>query len=51
MNEQEYIEGETCYKPDPSKCYYSPCRLLGKCVKDIPEYDPREPLDKYKGAL
>ena len=47
MNEQEYIAGETCYRPEPSKCYYSPCGKIGKCVKDIPDYDPRNPVETY----
>ena len=45
--EKEYIAGETCYRPEPSKCYYSPCGKIGKCVKDIPDYDPREPIETY----
>jgi hypothetical protein len=50
MNEQEYIEGETCYRPEPSKCYYSPCGKIGKCVKDIPDYDPRKPIETCNGV-
>ena len=50
MNEQEYIAGETCYRPEPSKCYYSPCGKIGKCVKDIPDYDPRKPIETYNGV-
>jgi hypothetical protein len=49
-NEQEYIAGETCYRPEPSKCYYSPCGKIGKCVKDIPDYDPRKPIETYNGV-
>ncbi len=47
-NLQTYVEGETCYRPEPSKCYYSPCKQIGKCVKDIPDYDPRKPDEIYK---
>jgi len=48
VNLQTYLEGETCYRPEPSKCYYSPCGKIGKCVKDIPDYDPRKPVETYK---
>ncbi len=48
MSETQYVAGETCYRPEPSKCYYSPCKQIGKCVKDIPNYDPRKPVEEYK---
>ena len=48
MSETQYVAGETCYRPEPSKCYYSPCGQIGKCVKDIPNYDPRKPVEEYK---
>jgi hypothetical protein len=48
MSEPQYIAGETCYRPEPSRCYYGPCGQIGKCVKDIPDYDPRKPVEEYK---
>jgi len=50
MSEPQYIAGETCYRPEPSKCYYGPCGQIGKCVKDIPDYDPRKSIDTYIGV-
>ena len=48
MSEPQYIAGETCYRPEPKKCYYGRCGMIGKCVKDIPNYDPRKPVEEYK---